>query len=71
VAVGIGTNPLTVRMPRVELRGIGSAKGGITPDEAAYEVLEIVLGNVARAATEALSGAGSSILNLFGPKKEG
>jgi hypothetical protein len=58
VSVSIAGRSVEVPLGRIELKDIGVAQGGITPDELAAEVMGVVIGNVVRAATEAIAKGG-------------
>jgi hypothetical protein len=57
-----GANTVPLPMPKIVLRDIGTKEGGIAPDEMAFEVMSVVLGQVlgavAKAPVEVVGGVG-------------
>lgn len=65
VGVGVGSNAVSVPMPGLVLRDIGKDKGGITADEATYEILRAVFAGVGSAVTSSAGGATDAVRRLF------
>lgn len=55
VTVGLAGNAVTMQMPPVEMTGIGTAEGGVTPAELAFAVMKNVTASVVEASATALS----------------
>jgi hypothetical protein len=78
VRVGVGPAALKLPMPPVELDDIGTAQGGITPDQLAFAVMRSVTPSIIAATTQAagklIPTAGSAALEgikgLFGGDKK-
>jgi len=74
VTVGAAGAALTMVMPPLILSDLGTAEGGLTPDQLATKVMTYVLGNITRAATDAGANsltkrAGDSLKKIFGGDK--
>jgi hypothetical protein len=84
VTIGVGTQVITMPMPPVELRDVGTSQGGVTPAGLAVAVMRSVTPSVVAASTEALTKVGGTsgaaaaeaakqatqaIKGLFGGKK--
>jgi hypothetical protein len=84
VTVGVGGAALTLPLPPITLNDLGTAEGGITPDQIATKVLTNVLGEITTAvgdsllkgggkggdaATNAAKAAGEGLKKLFGGNK--
>jgi hypothetical protein len=67
VSIAGATVPLPV--PKIVLRDLGTAKGGVAPDEMAFEVMSVVMMQVLEAAAKSPGGAMEGIKNLFGGGK--
>jgi hypothetical protein len=65
VGVGVGSNSVSVLMPRLELRDIGKSQGGITAEQATLEVMKAVLGSVTRSVASSPGGAVNSLRRLI------
>jgi hypothetical protein len=65
VGVGVGSNSVTVAMPRLELRDIGKRSGGITAEEATFEIMQAVMGSVTRSVASSPGGALNSLRRLI------
>lgn len=61
----VGANTVPVPLPRIVLRDIGTDAGGIAPDEMAFEVMSVVLGQVLGAVAKAPGSAIKGIGNIF------
>jgi uncharacterized protein involved in outer membrane biogenesis len=86
VTVGVtGAGAMTMPMPEIDMKDLGSAEGGITPAQLALAVMRKVTADVVAASTQALakmsgtSGAaavenakqiGEAVKGLFGGKKK-
>jgi hypothetical protein len=85
VRLGVGPAAMKLPMPPVELNDIGTAQGGITPDQLVFAVMRSVTpsiiaastqalgklgGTTGAAAAEGLKSAGSAIKGLFGGEKK-
>ncbi len=68
VSLGGAGLAVPLPIPRIVLRDLGTAKGGITPDEMAFEVMSVVLRQVLEAVAKAPGSAVDSIRGLFRPK---
>jgi hypothetical protein len=84
VTIGVGTQMITMPMPAVELRDVGTSQGGVTPAGLVVAVMRSVTPSVIAASTEALTKVGGTsgaaaaeaakqaaqtIKGLFGGKK--
>lgn len=84
VTLGVGPTAITLPMPPIVMTNLGTAEGGITPDQLTAKVMTNVLANIVGAvadsafkiggaggatATDAASGAIKGIKNLFGGGK--
>jgi hypothetical protein len=84
VTLGVGTQMITMPMPPVEIRDLGTGQGGITPAGLAVAMMRSVTPSVIAASTEALTKVGGTsgaaaaeaakqatqaIKSLFGGKK--
>jgi hypothetical protein len=56
-------------LPRIVLRDLGTAKGGIPPGEMAFEVMTVVLRQVLEAVAKAPGSTLEGIRNIFGGKE--
>ena len=59
VTVGVGAAALTLPLPPITLTDLGTAEGGITPDQIATKVLTNVLGSITGAVGESLLKGGN------------
>jgi hypothetical protein len=60
VTLGVGPTAITMPMPPIVLTDLGTAEGGITPDQLAAKVLTNVLGNITQAVAESALNVGSA-----------
>ena len=60
VTVGVGSAALTLPLPPITLTNLGTAEGGITPDQLATKVLTNVLGSITTAVGESLIKGGGA-----------
>jgi hypothetical protein len=60
VTVGVGSSALTLDLPPIALTDLGTAEGGITPDQLATKVLSNVLDRITAAAGDSLLKGGGA-----------
>ncbi len=60
VTLGVGPTALALPMPPLVLTDLGTAEGGITPDQLATKVMAQVLGNITKAVAESALNIGSA-----------
>lgn len=66
VSLSMAGATVPLPLPRIVLRDIGTAEGGIPPDQMAFEVISVVLRQVLEAAAKSPGGAVQGIKNIFG-----
>ena len=86
VALSAVGRQLTASLPRLELRDIGKEAGGVTPEQAALEVMQVVLRevigvgldavrngrlNLGEGSNEAIQQAGRVLEGILGGQKQG
>ena len=60
VTLGVGPTAITMPMPPIVLTDLGTAEGGITPDQLAAKVMTNILGNITKAVAESALNVGSA-----------
>jgi hypothetical protein len=60
--VGFGKQ-VAVTVPKIGVTEIGTAQGGVTPDQAAYEVMQVILGQVIAAGVDMVQKEGLKVLS--------
>ncbi|MBI4621810.1 MAG: hypothetical protein HY736_01155 [Verrucomicrobia bacterium] len=85
VRLSVGATVMTVPMPPIELAGLGTKEGGITPDQLVLAIMKDVTASIVgaavqaagqidwtskAAATEGIKKAGDAIKGLFGGEKK-
>ncbi len=60
VTLGVGGAAVTLPMPPIVLTDLGTAEGGITPDQLAAKVMSNILGNITKAVADSAVQIGSA-----------
>lgn len=72
VSMSVAGATVPAPLPKIVLRDLGTAKGGIPPDEMAFEVMSVVLQQVIQAGVKSPGSTVDTIKGLFGGgKKDG
>lgn len=69
VSLGVAGTQISLPLPRIELHSIGKEKGGVTPDEAALEIMQVVLRQVIDVGVDAIKSGKINLGNAVSNEK--